>query len=256
MAEQFSNAQPTTLSGNGGSITSGATSFKVASVAGFPTIGNFRVLIDSELILVGANNGVDTFSSCTRNVESTSAASHSDGAAVTQVLTAASLINAITDRLANYEPKYWTGSITATIDQDVASSTVVANDNELKFDMDAAAPYEFELTLSYNSPAGGGTPDIKYAFAGPATLTGTYTNVLSLSTADAAQNPTTITALTTTTSAGTAATARIIKIFGGCYSTAGGTGASGFFFQWAQATSGINPTRRLAGSTLRYRKLV
>lgn len=95
--EQFANNAATTLSGNGGSITSGATSLIVANASGFPTTGNFRILIGSELILVGAVSGT-TFSSLTRGLESTTAASHNDGDAVTHILTAASLIQAIADR--------------------------------------------------------------------------------------------------------------------------------------------------------------
>ncbi len=256
MAEQFSNAPPTTLSGNGGSITSGATSFKVASVAGYPVTGNFRTLIGTELILVGANNGVDTFSGCTRGVESTTPASHNDGDAVTQVLTAASLINAITDRLALNQLKYWDAYVIAASDQDVASNTVVANDNELFFTMAAGSVYEWEATLMYNSPVGGGTPDFKIAFNGPATLTGQLSLEYYVSTTDTLTGTLGQAALTTAQNFGTATGARLAKITGWCSSTAGGSGSSGFALQWAQVTSGVNPTRRLAGSNFRYRKIV
>lgn len=90
MAEQFANNAATTLSGNGGSISSGATSMIVANASQFPTSGNFRVIIGSEIIIVGAVSGT-TFSSLTRGAEGTSAASHNDGDAVTCILTAGSI---------------------------------------------------------------------------------------------------------------------------------------------------------------------
>jgi hypothetical protein len=85
-AEQYANLAATTLSGNGGSITSGATSMIVASASAFPTVGQFRVIVESEIMIVTAVSGT-TFT-ITRGAESTSAASHNDGVAVTHVCTA------------------------------------------------------------------------------------------------------------------------------------------------------------------------
>jgi hypothetical protein len=85
LAEQYANNAQTTLSGNGGSITSSATSMIVASASAFPTTGQFRVIVDSEIMLVTAVSGT-TFT-ITRAQEGTSAASHNDGANVTQILT-------------------------------------------------------------------------------------------------------------------------------------------------------------------------
>ena len=99
MSENFANTSQTTLNG---AIDSSTTTVVVTSATGFPSV-NFRILIDSELMLV-TNVSTNTFT-VTRHVESTSAASHSDGATVTHVLTAASLIAAVTDR---YAGKYWT----------------------------------------------------------------------------------------------------------------------------------------------------
>jgi hypothetical protein len=96
-AEQYANAAQTTLSGNGGTVSSGATSFNVASGTGFPASGPFRILIGSELLIVGARSGA-TFSSVSPGAEGTSAASHSDGDTVTLVLTAASLL-AVLERM-------------------------------------------------------------------------------------------------------------------------------------------------------------
>jgi hypothetical protein len=93
--EQFTNNASTTL--NGG-INNAVTSLVVTSASSFPTAGNFRILIDSELILVTAVSGT-TFT-ISRAVEGTAAASHSNGATITEIITAASLIQAVQDRTA------------------------------------------------------------------------------------------------------------------------------------------------------------
>lgn len=118
MAEQFANNAATTLSGNGGSITSGATSLIVASASQFPTSGNFRIIIGSEIIIVGAVSGT-TFSSLTRGAENTTAASHNDGDAVTCILTAgsiAAILSALTPQ----------GRLTLTSGTPFLSSSVTA----------------------------------------------------------------------------------------------------------------------------------
>jgi len=86
MPEVFANNAASTL--NAG-INNSVTSLVVVSAAAFPTTGNFRILIDSELMLVTGVSG-STFT-VTRAVEGTSAASHLAAAAVTQLLTNGSL---------------------------------------------------------------------------------------------------------------------------------------------------------------------
>ena len=86
--EQFANNAANTL--NGG-INASATSLVVTSAAGFPTQGNFRILIDSEIIIVGSVSG-STFSNLTRGAENTTAATHSNAAAVTHIVTAGSMV--------------------------------------------------------------------------------------------------------------------------------------------------------------------
>jgi hypothetical protein len=84
MAEKFSNnAQSTLLAG----IAAGDTTLQVASAALFPGSGNFRLVIDSEILLVTAVSG-NTFT-VSRGVEGTTAAAHNAGSLVTHVLTAA-----------------------------------------------------------------------------------------------------------------------------------------------------------------------
>jgi len=50
MAEQYANDVITTLAN---SITGGSSSLSLTSATGFPSVGDFRVKIDSEIIIVG-----------------------------------------------------------------------------------------------------------------------------------------------------------------------------------------------------------
>lgn len=87
--EKFANNASTTLNG---SIIAGASSLTVTSAAGFPSSGQFRILVDNEIIIVGAVSGT-TFSSLTRGAETTTDTGHSNGATITHILTAGGLTN-------------------------------------------------------------------------------------------------------------------------------------------------------------------
>lgn len=85
--EQLTNNATSTTTGAIDGVTN-PVSLTVASAASFPTAGNFRIIVDSELMLVTAVAGA--VFTCTRAQEGTTIASHLSGAAVTHVLTAAS----------------------------------------------------------------------------------------------------------------------------------------------------------------------
>lgn len=68
----------------------------VASATAFPTTGDFRIKIDSEILLVTAVAGT-TFTAT--NVEGTTAATHANGTGVVHVLTASALTRLISDRV-------------------------------------------------------------------------------------------------------------------------------------------------------------
>lgn len=95
MAEKLANNAASTLNGGINDITQ---TIVVSNGTVFPASSSFRIIIDSELILVGSRSG-NTFSSCTRGVEGTSAVSHSNGAAVTHVLTTEGLRQYLEDAL-------------------------------------------------------------------------------------------------------------------------------------------------------------
>ncbi len=94
MTERFTNsAEANVVSGLAN--TTDPVTFVVSSAAPFPAGGNFRVLVGNEILLVTAVAG--TSFTASRAQEGTSAASHADGAAVTEVLTAASLELAVSE---------------------------------------------------------------------------------------------------------------------------------------------------------------
>lgn len=86
MPEKLANNAATTL--NGG-IDASTTSVVVTSASGFPTAGNFRIIVDSEIMKVTSVSS-NTFT-VARGQEGTSGASHSNGADVTHIVTKESL---------------------------------------------------------------------------------------------------------------------------------------------------------------------
>ncbi len=92
--EQFANIASTTLNGT---ISAGATSLVVTSATAFPASGNFRIIVETEIMLVTAVAGT-TFT-VTRGQESTAAVSHNSGVLVTHTLTAGALTQLKSDLL-------------------------------------------------------------------------------------------------------------------------------------------------------------
>jgi hypothetical protein len=120
--EVYANNAATTL--NGG-INNVVTSLIVTSASGFPSTGNFRILVDAEIMLVTAVSGT-TFT-VTRGVESTTATTHGNGAAVTHILTAGSLAQGFSDR--NSVPcGSWTSSNTISDSTTTAITWTIADD--------------------------------------------------------------------------------------------------------------------------------
>jgi hypothetical protein len=96
MAEQFKNLASTTLNG---AIDDSTTTITVASAMGF-TGGNFRILIDSEIMKVTAVSGLDL--TVARGQEGTSPTAHANAAVVRHVLTVGALDAHDQDDLAAY----------------------------------------------------------------------------------------------------------------------------------------------------------
>lgn len=98
MAENIANETVTTLAAPGITGTARPVTFTVASNAGFAA-PNSRVKIDNELLLITAKAGGSLDQWTGTNVEGTAAALHSAGAEVYPVLTAAALLQYITEQL-------------------------------------------------------------------------------------------------------------------------------------------------------------
>jgi hypothetical protein len=92
--ETFANQAVTTLSAAITSVT--ATSCTVIDATSFPATGNFRVKIDSEILIVTARAS-NTFT-ITRGAEGTTPATHASGASVIHLLTKGSLEARVANR--------------------------------------------------------------------------------------------------------------------------------------------------------------
>jgi len=86
MTEQFANNATSTLSS---SIGTSDTSLTVVTGTPFSSSGNFRILVESEIMLVTARSS-NTLS-VTRAQEGTVAAAHNSGVNVTQIVTAGAI---------------------------------------------------------------------------------------------------------------------------------------------------------------------
>jgi hypothetical protein len=96
MEQIYNNpASPTTLSAAISSTS--ATSLSVTSGTGYPSSGTFRIQIDAEIMEVTAVSG--TTWTVTRGAESSTAATHSSGATVNIVLTAAGISQILSDSI-------------------------------------------------------------------------------------------------------------------------------------------------------------
>lgn len=91
--EKFANNAQSSLTAD---VSNVATSLTVLSGTPFPASGNFRILIDSEIMLVTAITGGTTFT-VTRAQEGTSAVFHANGSLVSHLWTVGSLDQSIAD---------------------------------------------------------------------------------------------------------------------------------------------------------------
>lgn len=88
--EKFANDIQTTISAE---LTEGATTVKVESATGFPSSAQYRIRIDSEILIVTGGAGTKEWT-VTRGAEETAAAPHVKSSVAAHVLTAQGLTNA------------------------------------------------------------------------------------------------------------------------------------------------------------------
>ena len=97
IAEQLINNASTTLSS---SATSSTTTLSVTTGSVFPSTGNFRLVVDTEIMLCTARSS-NTLT-VVRGYESTTGASHASGSTISCVLTVGSVQSYLTDAVHNY----------------------------------------------------------------------------------------------------------------------------------------------------------
>jgi hypothetical protein len=142
----------------------------------------------------------------------------------------------------------WT-TVRKTVDEQVAGSASIQDDDQLLFQTTPGTPYELEILVVYANPSAGANGDIKAELSEDATVRGAI-SWIGLSTTDAAQSLTTTDSGGATASFGTDATKRV---FQGIGQHVGGGGT--LKFRWAQNTGNTKPTIVYAGSVIRYRPL-
>jgi len=103
MSEQFANNAISTLTSSMDNVT---TSALISSVSYFPPVGNFRIIVDSEIMKVTSVSSTNKTFTVVRGQEGTTAASHSNGATVACVVTSGALSafrsdNVVVDTYAN-----------------------------------------------------------------------------------------------------------------------------------------------------------
>lgn len=91
MTEQYKNQAITTLASG---INESAEYLNLTDATGFPTSGDFRIVIDDEILICHETTTGDDWT-VTRGAEDTTPAAHESGASVAHVLTVDSLVKAV-----------------------------------------------------------------------------------------------------------------------------------------------------------------
>ena len=99
--ERLVNDASTTING---AVTATATSIVVTDGSVFPSTGDYRLLIDSEVVLVTARS-TNTLT-VERGADGTSNTTHSDGATISAVLTAGAIDQVLDDIVGGYSDRY------------------------------------------------------------------------------------------------------------------------------------------------------
>jgi hypothetical protein len=160
MAENIGNDFSTALNG---AINNSTTSLTVLSGTGAPS-ASFRVRVDDELMLVTSVGGGTSWT-VTRGIESTSAASHADGATVAHVITKAGLDQYLAER---YNPLATTWTVVKkTADESVTSSAALQDDDTLQLAVSANTKYRIKVGAWVT----GGAVGARWRVTGPASPT-------------------------------------------------------------------------------------
>lgn len=235
--EQFTNNGQTTLNG---ALDASQTNVVVASAATLPTAGNFRIRVESEIMLVTAVSG--TTLTVVRGQEGTTGATHADGTLVRHILTAAVMANTLPwDEIITKASDTGRSGTSATDDPELVSALTWASGDVL----------EFELDLIFSATST--TPDIKMNVASSQSMQGFARHEGSDTTSNAVLATTSKISGTTSTSqnAGTNNGFTVMRISGLVRFAAG---SATFSYQWATLNGGSTVTLK-AGSQMRLRRI-
>ena len=144
--EQLANNPLTSITNSGG-ISSSVTTMTVADPTPFPSTGNFRVLVDGEVMIVTGVSG-STFT-ITRGAESTSAASHAHGSNVYGILTKGALDAIVTVQQAGTEES------SRRVLNFVSGATVADNSGAGRCDITISIPPGVTYGAGASRPAAG-----------------------------------------------------------------------------------------------------
>ena len=130
IAEQYVNNAISTLSS---SIISTDTTLTVAAATAFPTVGNFHILVDNEIMRVTSVSGT-TFT-ITRGVEGTTAASHTSGVNVICIVSAEALQNLATNPIGNLNSRGQGMFIALNTEQYISNALLMGSSDGVTWDL-------------------------------------------------------------------------------------------------------------------------
>lgn len=158
MREKLSNRAQSTLSA---SISNTDTSITLADASAFPSSGNFRLVVESELLICTSRSG-NTLT-VERGAEGTTAASHASGLTVSQTLSVGGLRQYLADNVPGFDgsrPPYRlldaSGNALASTDfagVNTASNVTITDDNGSIVLLTTPAASAYAICLARSIPA-------------------------------------------------------------------------------------------------------
>lgn len=141
MTEQFANNATTTVTT---AVLSTDTTIAVASATLFPSTPQFRIMIDSEIMIVtGIASNIFTV---TRGAENTLAVAHNNGATVEHILTSGAITQFKTDIITSLVP-----SATSSLAADTTIATVPSFTNLVNVTVSGSTKYLVMASISGQS---------------------------------------------------------------------------------------------------------
>src|SRR6516162_4202808 len=148
IAEQYVNNAISTLSS---SIISTDTTLTVAAATAFPTVGNFHILVDNEIMRVTSVSGT-TFT-ITRGVEGTTAASHTGGVNVICIVSAEALQNLATNPIGSLNSQGQGMFVSLNTEQYNSNALLMGSSDGVNWDLLRPTPVYKPASNSLKDPS-------------------------------------------------------------------------------------------------------